>query len=156
MKINATLIGQMITFALFVWFTYRFVWPPIIKALKDRQSKIADGLAAAERGHVELEQSQAKAAQLLKEGKDQGAQIVLEAQKQADRIVDAARQQAHDEGLRIIQQAQAEVEHMIEQAREGLRKEIATIAMLGAQKVLEHSVDEQAHTAMLEKLAQEL
>lgn len=156
MNINVTLLGQMITFALFVWFTKSFVWPPLIKALKERQAKIADGLAAAERGHVELEQAQAQAAQFLKDSKEKGANLVLEAQKQADLIVDNARQQAHEEGQRIIQQAQTEVEHMIEQAKEKLRKEVASIAMLGAQKVLERSIDPQAHSAMLEKLAQEI
>lgn len=156
MNINATLLGQMITFLLFVWFTKQFVWPPMIKALKERQAKIADGLAAAERGHLELARAQEQATHQLKESKVEAANMLVEAKKQADLIVDASRQQAHDEGARIIQQAHLEVERMVDQAKENLRKQVATLAMFGAEKVLERSIDPSMHNDMLEKLAQEI
>ena len=156
MNLNLTLLGQMTTFVLFVWITKRFVWPPIFQALKERQAKIADGLAAAEKGHAELARAKEQIALNLKQSKDEGATIVLEARKQADSIVDAARQQAHEEGQRIIQQSHAEVEQMVAQAKESLRKQIATIALFGAEKVLERSVDLNAHQQMLDKLAEEI
>ncbi|MCS5712751.1 F0F1 ATP synthase subunit B [Candidatus Berkiella aquae] len=146
----------MITFVLFVWITKRYIWPPVIKALKDRQAKIADGLAAAEKGHMELARAKEQVLQSLKESKEQGANIILEAKKQADAILDAARQSAHEEGQRIIAQAHSELDHMVSQAKETLRKEVATIAMFGAEKVLQKSVDSNAHEQMLEKLAQEI
>jgi F-type H+-transporting ATPase subunit b len=155
-NINVTLFGQMITFLLFVIFTKKFVWPPIIKALKERQGKIADGLAAAERGHHELAKAQEQIALELKQTKESASNIIVEARKQADSIVDASRQQAHEEGVRIIQQAHSEIEHMIAQAKEDLRKQVATIAMLGAEKVLERSIDAKAHQELLDKLAQEI
>lgn len=156
MNINLTLFGQMITFVLFVWITKRYIWPPVIKALKERQAKIADGLAAAEKGHLELARAKEQVALELKASKEEGAGIILEAKKQADSIVDQARQQAHDEGQRIIAQAHSEVEQMVLQAKETLRSQVATIAMVGAEKVLGRSIDSGVHQSMLDKLAQEI
>ncbi|MGE3319345.1 MAG: F0F1 ATP synthase subunit B [Candidatus Berkiella sp.] len=156
MNINLTLFGQMITFVLFVWITKRFIWPPVIKALKERQAKIADGLAAAEKGHLELQRAKEQIALDLKASKEEGAGIILEAKKQADTIVDQARQQAHDEGQRIIQQAHAEVEQMVLHAKEALRNQVATIAIVGAEKVLGRTIDSGVHQSMLDKLAQEI
>ncbi len=156
MNINLTLLGQMITFVLFVWITKRFVWPPIYKALKERQAKIADGLAAAEKGHQELARAKEQVELNLKQSKEEGANIILEAKKQADIIIDKARQQAHEESHRIIEQSHAEVNQMVAQAKEGLRKQVASIALIGAEKVLERSVDPSAHEQMLDKLAQEV
>lgn len=156
MNINLTLFGQMITFLLFVWFTKQFVWPPVIKALKDRQAKIAEGLAAAEKGHLELSLAKEQAQRLMQQGKTEAANIVSQAHKQSDAIVDAARRQAHEEGQRIITQAHSEVEHMIEQAKEGLRKQVSSIAIIGAEKVLGRSIDPATHQNMLDKLAQEI
>ncbi|MBS0286469.1 MAG: F0F1 ATP synthase subunit B [Proteobacteria bacterium] len=156
MNINLTLLGQMITFVLFVWITKRYVWPPIFHALKERQAKIADGLAAAEKGHQELARAKEQVEINLKQSKEEGANIVLEAKKQADGIVDKARQQAHEEAQRIIAQSHAEVNQMVAQAKESLRKQVAGIALVGAEKVLGQSVDPHAHQQMLEKLAQEI
>lgn len=156
MNINLTLLGQMITFVLFVWFTKRFVWPPIIQALKERQAKIADGLAAAEKGHQALLEAQQQIRLELNETKQQAANLLLEAKKQADNLVDMARRQAHQEGQRIIEQAHAEIAQMMEQAKEALRKQVANLALLGAQKVLERSIDASVHQQMLAKLAQEI
>lgn len=146
----------MITFILFVWFTKAFVWPPMIRALKERQAKIADGLAAAERGHFELAKAQEDIALQFKKAKDEAADIVLDAKKKADHIVDLARKDAHEEGSRIIQQAKNEIDHMVDEAKENLRKQVATIAMMGAEKILEHSIDPNVHHAMLEKLVEEI
>ena len=156
MDINVTLLGQMITFILFVWFTKRFVWPPVITALKDRQAKIADGLAAAERGHEELAQALKEAAQTIKKSQEEAGRIILESKKQSDVILDQARQGAREEGQRIIQQTHAEVQHMIAQAKEELRKQVATIALAGAEKILQGSIDSTTHRGMLEKLAEEI
>lgn len=156
MEINVTLIGQMITFILFVWFTKRFVWPPVITALKDRQAKIADGLAAAERGHEELARALESAQLTIKKSKDEAANFILEAKKQADVILDHARVQAREEGQRIIQQSHSEVKHMIAEAKEDLRQQVAAIALVGAEKILQSSVDSKTHQSMLEKLAEEI
>lgn len=156
MNINLTLFGQMITFILFVWFTKCYVWPPIIKALKERQAKIADGLAAAEKGQQSLLAAQEQVALHLKESQKEAADILLEAKKQSDRVVEEARLQAREEGHRIIQQARAEVAHMVSEAKEGLRKQTALLAFMGAEKILERSVDPQQHNAMLEQLVKEL
>jgi len=155
-NINLTLFGQMITFLLFVWFTKQFIWPPVIKALKDRQEKIADGLAAAEKGQVELLEAHEQKARLIKEGKQDASNIILEAKKQADGILDVARQHAREEGHRIIATAHAEIEHMVLQAKDQLRKQVATIALVGAEKVLERTIDVGIHQDLLEKLAQEI
>jgi F-type H+-transporting ATPase subunit b len=154
--ITITLVGQMITFLLFVWFTRAFVWPPVIKALKDRQAKIADGLAAAERGQAELLRAQEQVALDIKEGKQKASNFIVEAQKQADILIDEARQKAHEEGQRIIQQAHAEIDQMVKDAKESLRKQVASLALIGAEKILERSIDENSHHAMLEKFAEEI
>ena len=156
MNINLTLFGQMITFILFVWFTKAFVWPPIVSALKEREDKIADGLAAAERGHLELAQAQERSEVSLKEGQEAASKIILEAQKQSDSIIDAARQKAHEEGQRIIDQAQNEIENMVQEAKETLRQRFAEMALFGAEKVLEKSIDPASHQQMLDKLVQEI
>lgn len=156
MDITITLVGQMITFLLFVWFTRAFVWPPVIKALKDRQAKIADGLAAAERGQAELLRAQDQVALDIKEGKQKASNLIVEAQKQADILIDDARQKAHEEGQRIIQQAHAEIDQMVKDAKESLRKQVASLALIGAEKILERSIDEHSHHAMLEKFAEEI
>lgn len=156
MNINATLLGQMITFVLFVWFTKRFVWPPINKALVDRQDKIADGLAAAEKGHAELKRAQEVSVREIKESQEKASKIIIEAQKQADLIIDGARQKAHEEGQRIIEQASHEVNQMVSDAKEALRKHVTAIALLGAEKLLEKNIDEASHLQMLDKLAQEI
>lgn len=155
-SINVTLIGQMITFFLFLAFTKRFVWPPISQALKDRQAKVADGLAAAERGHLELSRAQESAAAEIKRAKEASGNLVVDAKKQGDQIIDQARTRAQEEGQRIIQQAQAEIEQQVLQAKEQLRKQIATIALFGAERILEKSVDASSHQGMLDKLAEEI
>ena len=156
MNINATLLGQMITFAVFVWFTMKYVWPPITKALAERQKKIAEGLSAAERGVRELELAQHKATAHLREAKVQAVSILDQANKHAGRLIEEAKLRARDEGQRLVALAKVEIDQEIQQAKQQLRQQIARIAMAGAEKILERSIDEKENRDLLEKLITEL
>lgn len=156
MNINLTLIGQSITFALFVWFCFKFVWPPIVNALAERKKQIADGLAAAERGQHEHELAEKKAAMHIKDAKTQAAEIITLAQKRASEIVDESKGDARVEADRIIAGANAEIEQETNRAREQLRKEVIALAIAGAEKVLKKEVDAKAHEDSLKDLAAQL
>jgi F-type H+-transporting ATPase subunit b len=156
MNINLTLIGQAIAFAIFVAFCMKFVWPPLIAAISDRQRKIADGLNAAERAKADLANAQAQVKQELDVAKVQAAQLIEQANRRAAQLVDEARIQATAEGERIRQQSREAVDQEINQAREQLRGQVAALAVAGAEKILKAQVDEQAHAAMLNQLAAEL
>jgi len=153
MNINLTLIGQSITFALFVWFCMKFVWPPIMGALEARRKEIADGLAAAERGQHEQELAEKRAAE---HAKGQASDIVAQAQKRANEIVEEAKGDAKTEADRIVTGANAEIDQEINRAREQLRKEVVGLAMAGAEKVLKREVDKDAHATTLNDLAAQL
>ena len=157
MNFNATLIGQMITFGLLVLFTMKYVWPPIMQAMQDRQKRIADGLASAERGVREQELAKAKAAQMLKEAKQQATDIVAQAHKRANEIIEQSKQEARTEGDRqLLAAAQAEIEQEVNRAREQLRNQVVSLAVAGASKVLKREVDETANAAMLDDLVAQL
>lgn len=156
MNINLTLIGQSITFVLFVWFCYKFVWPPLVNALAERKKQIADGLAAAERGQHEHELAEKKATERLKEAKGQASEIITQAQKRATEIVDEAKEDARTEADRIKAGADAEIEQEVNRAREHLRQEVVGLAMAGAEKVLKREIDAGAHATALKDLAQQL
>lgn len=156
MNINLTLIGQSITFIVFVWFCMKFVWPPIMGALKEREKKIADGLAAAERGEHEQELAEKRAVEKLHEAKEQAGEIIVQAQKRASEIVDEAKTDARSEGERLVAAAQSEIEQEVNRAKETLRKQVAGIAVAGASKVLEREIDESAHGDILDKLVAEI
>jgi F-type H+-transporting ATPase subunit b len=156
MNLNATIVGQIIAFFLFVWFCQAYVWPPIVQALEDRRKKIADGLDAASRAEHDLELAQQRAAELLREAKENSAGIIDQANKRANQIIDEAKDKARDEGNRIKAGAQAEIEQQVNQAREQLRQQVAGLAIAGAEKILESSVDAKAHADMLNKLAASL
>lgn len=156
MNINATLIGQLLSFAVFVWFCYKFVWPPIMAAMAEREQKIADGLQAASRAEKDLELAQEKATSQLGDAKAEAANIVDSANKRAAQIVDEAKDQAREEADRIKKAAEAEVEQQISQAREQLRAQVAVLAVEGAEKILKAKVDAAAHQQMLNDLATEL
>jgi F-type H+-transporting ATPase subunit b len=155
-NINLTLFGQMVTFAFFVWFCMKFVWPPIQAAMAERQKKIADGLEAADRAGRDLELAQEKAAEQLREAKVQAATIIEQANKRAGQIVDEAKTQAQEEGDRIKAGAQAEILQEANRAREKLRMDVARLAVIGAERVLQKSVDANVHVDMLADLAAEL
>lgn len=152
MNLNATLFGQMITFALFVWITMRFVWPPLQAALADRQKKIADGLAAAERGHKDLALSQERSLVALKESKEKGTAIVDDAHKRAASIVEHAKVHAEEEVARLMQKAEEEIATLVMQAKESLRSEVAKIAVYGAEKILNQEIDMKKHEHLLQEL----
>ena len=156
MNFNATLIGQMITFSLLVIFTMKYVWPPIMKAMQERQKRIAEGLASAERGVREQELAQAKAAETLKEAKQQAAEIIAQAQRRANEMIEESKNQARAEGERQLAAAQAEIEQEANRAREALRAQVADLAVAGASKVLEKEIDAKAHSKMLQELAAQI
>ena len=156
MNINLTLIGQTISFAFFVWFCMRFVWPALLGVMEEREQKIADGLEAAELADKDLELAKQKATQQLREAKEQAASIVEQANKRANQIVDEAKDAARAEGDRLLVAAKAEIEQEANRAKENLRGKVAALALAGAEKVLEASIDEKAHSELVNKLAAEL
>lgn len=153
MNINLTLIGQSITFLLFVWFCKAFVWSAIRTAMEEREAQIADGLEAADRAGKDLELAQEKATHTMREAKEQGASIIDAANKRAAQIVEEAKDTAREEGDRLKAAAQAEIEQEANRAKEQLRSQVAQLVLAGAEKVLEASIDENAHNALVEKLA---
>ncbi len=153
MNINLTLIAQIIVFAVFIWFTARFVWPPLMKAMTDRQNRIADGLAAAEKGSKSLADASAKSEETLKQARAQAQEILAGANKQATQLVDAAKVQAKTEGDRIVAAAHEEVVREVAKAKETLRKQVGELAVLGAAKILKREVNAQAHADVLSDLA---
>jgi len=156
MNINLTLIGQSITFVVFVWFCMKYVWPPIMNALEERKKKIADGLAAAERGEHEMELARKRATEELHEAKQQAQEIINLAHKRAGEIVDEAKEQARAESERILAAANAEIEQEANRAREQLRKEVASLAVAGASKLIQKEIDEKANEALLKDLVAQL
>lgn len=156
MNLNLTLLGQTIGFALFVWFCMKLVWPPLRDALHERQKKIADGLAAAERGEHEEELARQRATETLREAKQQASEILDQANKRANEIVEESKGTARTEAERIKQSAQSEIEQEITQAREHLRGQVVAIALAGAEKVLEREVDKESHSKLLDEMAAEL
>ncbi|MCK2043387.1 F0F1 ATP synthase subunit B [Chromohalobacter salexigens] len=156
MNLNLTLIGQAIAFAVFVWFCMKFVWPPVMQALQERQKKIADGLDAASRATRDLELAQEQAAEQLKESKEQAAQIIEQAHKRANQMIEEARDNARLEGERMIESARGEIEQETQRAKEELRTQVATLAIQGAERILDSSIDEAKHRELVDKLAAEL
>ena len=156
MNMNLTLLGQMISFGVFVWFCVKYVWPPIIKALEERETRIADGLAAGERGKHDLELAEKRATEILREGKARAQELFVQAQKRHDEIVESAKQAAREEADRIKQSATAEIEQNRNRARDELRGQVARLALVGAEQILMREVDEKAHRDVLDKLAANL
>jgi F-type H+-transporting ATPase subunit b len=156
MDLNATIIGQSIAFFIFVWFCMKFVFPPVNAILEERQKKIADGLEAADRAQRDLNLAQNKAAEDLREAKVKSAEIIDLANKRAAQIVDEAKEKAREEGQRLVAGAKAEIEMEVQRAREALRAQVAAIAIAGAEKILETSIDQAANEELVKKLASEL
>ena len=156
MSINATLLAQMVVFAILVWFTMKFVWPLLQQAMKEREDRIADGLAAAERGKHDLELAEKRSADLLREGKDKAQELIGQAQKRANEIVEDAKGTARTEAGKIAEAARAQLEQERTEAREQLRKEVAALAIAGAAQILRREVDPAVHGEALEKLAAQL
>ena len=156
MNINLTLIGQMLAFVAFVVFCMKYVWPPILAAMQEREQKISEGLAAADQASHDLELAKEKAVERLREAKAEAAGIVDSANRRAAQIVDEAKDAATAEADRIKAAALAEIEQETNRAREQLRSQVAALALAGAERVLGASVDAQAHAGIVDKLAAEL
>lgn len=156
MNINLTLIGQSITFFIFIAFCWKYVWPALIGIMEEREAKIAAGLEAAERADKDLELAQKKATQELHDAKQQAAAIVDSANKRANQIIDEAKEQATAEANRVKAAAEAEVEQMVNRAKEDLRGKVAALALAGASQVLQKNIDQAANTELVDKLAAEL
>ncbi len=156
MSINATLLAQMVVFALLIWFTMSFVWPMLLKQMQLRETRIADGLAAADKGQRSLEDAELKTSEMLHEGRDKAQEFVAQAQKRSDDIVEDAKAKAREEGERLIVLARSQIEQERNLARDELRGEVAALAIKGAEQILLREVNAQIHGETLDKLAAEL
>ena len=154
MNMNATILGQAIAFVIFVWFCMKYVWPPLMAAIEKRQKEISDGLASAERAKKDLDLAQANATDQLKKAKAEAQVIIEQANKRRSQILDEAKAEAEQERTKIVAQAQAEID--AERKREELRKQVAILAVAGAEKIIERSVDEAANSDIVDKLVAEL
>jgi F-type H+-transporting ATPase subunit b len=156
MNINMTFLGQMLSFAILVWFTTKFIWPQINGAIEERQKKVADGLAAAERARAELKDADAKVAVEIKQARVQATEIIDKAQQQANQILDKARADAVGEINRLKAVAQDDIASMAQRAREQLREQVGVLAVQGATRIVQREIDPAAHKAMLDQLAAEI
>ena len=156
MNINFSLIAQAIAFALFIWFTVKFVWPPLLTAIEARQKQIADGLAAAEQGKKSLEVSSKQAEQAIQEARRRAAEIVAQAEKRGSQVVEEAKTTAKAEGDREKAAAKADIQQEAQRAREQLREQVAALAVAGAEKILRREVDAKAHADLLEGIKKQL
>jgi F-type H+-transporting ATPase subunit b len=156
MNFNATLIGQSITFMVFVWFCMKFVWPPIMHALQQRKEKVAEGLAAGERGRHELELAQKKALETMHEAKQKAAEIISRAEKRGAEIIEEAKNDAVEEGNRIKAAAQLELEREVNRAKETLRGQVVEIATAGAGRILKRELDATANDELIKDLVAQI
>jgi len=155
-NINATLIGQAIWFGLFIWITMKFVWPPLQKAMAERQTQIAEGLAAAERGKHEQELAAKRAAEALREAKEKSSDFIAQAEKRAQQIIEEAKGAAKVEADKVVSGAKAEIEQEVERAKQQLRERVAELAVAGAEKILRKEINASVHAEMLGTLKQDL
>ncbi|MCY1237749.1 ATP synthase subunit b [compost metagenome] len=156
MNLNATFFAQMVVFFILWWVVAKFIWPPLVKALDERATKIADGLAAAEKGKAELELANKRVDQAMAEARTEGAQRVADAEKRAQLTADEIKQNAQAEAARIIAQAKAEADQQVTRAREELRDQVAVLAVKGAEQILKREVNAQVHSDLLNQLKAEL
>ena len=156
MNLNLTLIAQAVTFAVFIWFTVKFIWPWMLRKIEERQKTIADGLAAAEQGRRSLEVSARQADEAIKEARARAAEILAQAEKRSAQLIDEARQSAREEGDRELAAAKAEIQQEVTRAREELRDRVASLAVAGAEKILRREVDARAHGELLESIKRQL
>jgi len=155
-NLNATLFAQLVVFFILAWFTMKFVWPPIVKALDERAKKIADGLAAAERGKHDLELATKRSVEAMREGKEKAAELLAQAEKRAAQIVEEAKASAKVEADRIVAGAKAEIDQEAMRAKESLREQVAVLAVAGAEKILRREINAQAHADLLAAIKQDL
>jgi F-type H+-transporting ATPase subunit b len=155
-SINATLFAQMIVFGILIWITMKFIWPPLMAAIEERQQKIAEGLAAADRSKKDLAQAEERVNEVLREARNKASEIVAQAEVRANQIVDAAREEAIEEGNRQKAAAMADIASAASRAREDLRKQVSALAVAGASKLIRREIDGNAHKALLDELATEI
>lgn len=156
MDINLTLLGEMITFAVFIWFTMKFVWPPLMNAMTERQQKIADGLAAGEQGQRELELARIRIKEQLLEAKTEAATILEQANQRAGHIVEEAKGKAREEGDRLLQLAKGEIDQEYNTAKEELMQKVSKIVVAGAEKILQREVDQKNNEHLIKELVGEI
>ncbi len=156
MGINATLLGQMIAFGIFVWFTMKFVWPVISQAMEERQRRISEGLAAAERGRRDKEEAESFKNEILKEARAKANEMIEQANRRASEIIEESRETARAEGERQLLQAQAQIEQEMNRVKRDLQKQVVSLAISGATRVLEREVDAKAHNDLLNDIARQL
>jgi len=155
-SINSTLFVQLVVFAILVWFTMRFVWPPITKAIDERTQKIADGLSAAERARVELSNANRRVDEQLSAARDDAAKRLADAERLAQSMIEDAKARAAEEGAKIVAAARAEAQQEVVKAREVLRGQVAELAVRGAEQILRREVDSSVHADLLARLQTEL
>jgi F-type H+-transporting ATPase subunit b len=156
MDLNATFLGQGLAFAILIWFTWKFVWPPLMRAIDTRQQKIAEGLAAADRAKAELADADQRVEQEIKAARVKAAEIIDRAHNQANQIVDKAKTDAIAEGNRQKAAAESEIASMLQSARENLRTQLGGLAIQGAERIVKREIDAAAHKALIEELAGEI
>ncbi len=156
MNLNATLFAQLVVFFILAWFTMQFVWPPIVKALDERAKKIADGLAAAERGKHDLELATKRSTEALREGKEKAAELIANAEKRAAQVVEEAKLTAKAEADRIVAGAKAEIDQEAVRAKEQLREQVSALVVAGAEQILRREINAQAHADILATIKQDL
>ena len=156
MTLNLTLIGQSITFLVFVWFCWRFIWPPVVNAMRERQKTIGEGLAAAERAEKDLELARDRSTERLREAKEEAQRILEQARTQANQMIENAKNEARAEGDRLKEAQKAEIAQEVNRAKEQLRAQVAVLAVSGAEKVLGASIDAGRHSELLDRLAADL
>jgi len=154
-EFNVTLLGQAITFAILVWFTMKFVWPPLTNMMDERAKRIADGLAAAERGKQDLEAAEKRVGDELRKAKQQAMEIIASAEKRATQIVDEAKENASTEGARIVADAKGQIDQEVMRAKEALREQVAQLAVIGAEKILRKEIDAAKHADLLSSIKAE-
>jgi F-type H+-transporting ATPase subunit b len=156
MSINATFLGQVIFFAILIWFSWKFIWPPLMNAIEERQKKIAEGLAAAERSRKDLDEAQERVNEVLREARAKANEIIEQAHQRANQIIDQAKSEAVAEAERQKAAAQAEIEQSVHRAREQLRAQVAALAVAGAEKLIQREIDAAAHRDLLDRLVTEI
>jgi len=156
MNVNATFLGQALFFAILIWFSWKFIWPPLMKAIEERQSKIADGLAAADRSQKELAQAEDKVSEVLREARTRANEIIDQAHTRANQLVDQAKEEAIAVANRQQALAQDEITAATNRAREALRGQLAALAVAGAEKLIRREIDAGAHKVLLDELAAQL
>lgn len=156
MNITLTIIGQALAFAIFVWFTAKFVWPPLVTAIETRQKTIADGLAAAERGKSDLELAAKRSAEVIRDAKQQAGEVITQGEKRRDEIIEEAKAAAKAEADRIIAAAKAEIDQEVSRARETLRQQVADLSIAAAEKILKREVNPQVHADLLAAVKQQI